>query len=142
MGGDVGGSRGRPPKGYKRSDERIREDICDQISDHPDLDASDVEVKVQNGEVVLTGTVRERRFKHQLETLAERISGVTDVRNEIRLYREQQQQGEAKTGGLSSSERSTTGTTGAAAGTSGSATSIGATSTSETKNNESRRNAS
>ncbi|WP_437934310.1 BON domain-containing protein [Sorangium sp. So ce341] len=146
MGGDVGGSRGRPPKGYKRSDERIREDICDQISDHPDLDASDVEVKVQNGEVVLTGTVRERRFKHQLETLAERISGVTDVRNEIRLYREQQQQGEAKAGGLSSSERSTTGAaagaTGAAAGTSGGATSIGATSTSETKNNESRRNAS
>ncbi|WP_437332143.1 BON domain-containing protein [Sorangium sp. So ce394] len=141
MGGDVGGSRGRPPKGYKRSDERIREDICDQISDHPDLDASDVEVKVQNGEVVLTGTVRERRFKHQLETLAERISGVTDVRNEIRLYREQQQ-GEAKTGGLSSSERSTAGATGAAAGTSGGATSIGATSTSETKNNESRRNAS
>ncbi|KYG04519.1 hypothetical protein BE21_03955 [Sorangium cellulosum] len=147
MGGDVGGSRGRPPKGYKRSDERIREDICDHISDHPDLDASDVEVKVQNGEVVLTGTVRERRFKHQLETLAERISGVTDVRNEIRLYREQQQQGEAKAGGLSSSERSTSerstaGATGAAAGTSGGATSIGATSTSETKNNESRRNAS
>ncbi|XXX72949.1 BON domain-containing protein [Sorangium sp. So ce134] len=142
MGGDVGGSRGRAPKGYKRSDERIREDICDQISDHPDLDASDVEVKVQNGEVVLTGTVRERRFKHQLETLAERISGVTDVRNEIRLYREQQQQGEAKAGaGLSSTERSTAGTSGAA-GTSGSAASIGATSTSETKNNESRRNAS
>ncbi|WP_437605511.1 BON domain-containing protein [Sorangium sp. So ce834] len=142
MGGDVGGSRGRPPKGYKRSDERIREDICDHISDHPDLDASDVEVKVQNGEVVLTGTVRERRFKHQLEMLAERISGVTDVRNEIRLYREQQQ-GEAKTSsGLSSSERSTAGSTGAAAGTSGGAASIGATSTSETKNNESRRNAS
>ncbi|XYI04127.1 BON domain-containing protein [Sorangium sp. So ce1128] len=104
------------------------------MSEHPDLDASDVEVKVQNGEVVLSGTVRERRFKHQLESLAERISGVTDVRNEIRMYREQQQQGEAKTGaGLSSGERSTA---------SGSTTSVGATSSSETKNNESRRNAS
>ncbi|WP_438021560.1 BON domain-containing protein [Sorangium sp. So ce315] len=113
------------------------------MSDHPDLDASDVEVKVQSGEVILTGTVRERRFKHELEALAERVSGVTDVRNEIRLYREpQQQQGEAKaSAGLSSSERSAA-STGAAAGTSGGLTSSGATSPSETKNNESRRNAS
>ncbi|KYF93494.1 hypothetical protein BE17_33470 [Sorangium cellulosum] len=104
-------------------------------------------MKVQNGEVILSGTVRERRFKHQLESLAERISGVNDVRNEIRMYREQQQ-GEAKTSsGLSSGERSTaSGTTGglsgSTAGASGSATSVGATSSSETKNNESRRNAS
>ncbi|MGK3987285.1 BON domain-containing protein [Sorangium sp. So ce136] len=127
----------------------MREDICDQISEHPDLDASDVEVRVQNGEVILSGTVRERRFKHQLESLAERISGVTDVRNDIRMYREQQQQGEAKTGtGLSSGERSTAsgstgGLSGSTAGASGTATSVGATSSSETKNNESsRRNAS
>ncbi|WP_267898812.1 BON domain-containing protein [Sorangium cellulosum] len=127
----------------------MREDICDQISDHPDLDASEVEVKVQNGEVILSGTVRERRFKHQLEVLAERISGVTDVRNEIRLQREQQQQqhGETKTSaGQSSSERSTsagstTSTSGSSAGAAGSASSLGATS-SETKNNETRRNAS
>ncbi|WP_437761000.1 BON domain-containing protein [Sorangium sp. So ce1389] len=118
------------------------------MSEHPELDASDVEVKVQNGEVVLSGTVRERRFKHQLESLAERISGVTDVRNEIRMYREQQQQGETKTGsGLSSGERSTAsgstgGLSGSTAGASGTATSVGATSSSETKNNESRRNAS
>ncbi|WP_437738866.1 BON domain-containing protein [Sorangium sp. So ce1335] len=113
------------------------------MSDHPDLDASDVEVKVQSGEVVLSGTVRERRFKHQLEALAERVSGVTEVRNEIRLYREQQQQSETKTStGLSSGERSTTASSGAAAGTSGALTSSGATSSSETKNNESRRNAS
>ncbi|KYF72781.1 hypothetical protein BE15_02725 [Sorangium cellulosum] len=100
-------------------------------------------MKVQNGEVVLSGTVRDRRFKHQLEALAERISGVTDVRNEIRLYREQQQQGETKTSaGLSSSERSTAGTSGSTAGTSGAITSAGAASSTETKNNESRRNAS
>ncbi|WP_437719596.1 BON domain-containing protein [Sorangium sp. So ce448] len=116
----------------------MREDICDQISDQPDLDASDVEVKVQSGEVILSGTVRERRFKHQLEALAERISGVVDVRNEIRLHREQQ--GEARTStGSSSSERAAASTSGV---TAGSATSIGATSPPETKNNESRRNAS
>ncbi|WP_437595027.1 BON domain-containing protein [Sorangium sp. So ce1000] len=117
----------------------MREDLCDQISDQPDLDASDVEVKVQNGEVILSGTVRERGFKHQIEALAERIPGVADVRNEIRLYREQQQSEARTSAGLSSSERAATSTTGAAAG---SATSIGATSPPETKNNESRRNAS
>ncbi|WP_437283667.1 BON domain-containing protein [Sorangium sp. So ce375] len=117
----------------------MREDICDQISDQPDLDAGDVEVKVQNGEVILSGTVRERRFKHQLEALAERVSGVTDVRNEIRLYREQQPSEARTSTGQLSSERGAAGTTGATAGTS---TSVGATSPPETKNNESRRNAS
>jgi hypothetical protein len=85
-------SRGRPPKGYTRSDERIREDLCDRISEHGDIDASEVEVKVQNGEVILTGTVEERRFKHMLERIAESIAGVTDVRNEIRMQRQGKQQ--------------------------------------------------
>ncbi|WP_165373343.1 BON domain-containing protein [Sorangium cellulosum] len=91
----LSGARGRPPEGYRRPDERIREDLREQISECPDLDASDVEVKVQDGEVTLSGTVRERRFKHQIEALAERVSGVTDVRNEIRLQRGQQPGGPA-----------------------------------------------
>ncbi|WP_197041552.1 CBS domain-containing protein [Chondromyces apiculatus] len=77
----------RGPKGYKRSDDRIREELCDKLSDHPVVDSSDVEVKVQGGEVTLTGTVTERRHKHLIEQLAEAISGVTDVRNEVRVKR-------------------------------------------------------
>lgn len=83
---------GRSPKEeYNRSDERIRaderirEDLCARISECTELDASDVEVKVQDGEVILSGTVPERRFKHRIEEIAGRISGVIDVRNEIRL---------------------------------------------------------
>ncbi|WP_437684123.1 BON domain-containing protein [Sorangium sp. So ce131] len=114
------------------------------MSDHPDLDASEVEVKVQNGEVILSGTVRERRFKHQLEVLAERISGVNEVRNEIRLQREQQQNETKTSAGQSTSERTTSAgsaTSGSSTSASGSTGSLGATS-SEPKNNESRRNAS
>ena len=54
----VGGSyRGIGPRGYRRSPERIYEDICDRLTDNPFIDASDVEVRVGGPEVTLTGSV-------------------------------------------------------------------------------------
>jgi len=55
-------SRIRPrfPKGYQRSDEKLREDICERLMQEPRIDASDVSIDVQGGAVSLTGTVRER----------------------------------------------------------------------------------
>ncbi len=50
--------RGRGPKGYLRSDSRINEDVHDRLTDHPRLDASDISVSVENGEVTLSGFVR------------------------------------------------------------------------------------
>jgi len=81
--------RGRGPKGYKRSDDRIREDVCDLLTDHDEVDASNIEVKVQNGEVTLVGTVTERRAKHMAEHLAESIPGVVDIHNQLRVKREE-----------------------------------------------------
>jgi hypothetical protein len=78
---------GKGPKGYKRSDERIREDVCDHLSDGW-IDASDIEVSVKDGEVTLTGTVTERRMKHIAEDMVERVSGVQDVHNQIRVKKE------------------------------------------------------
>ena len=80
---------GRGPKGYQRSDERITEDINEALTQHPELDASEIEVKVQNGQVTLNGMVSERHYKRIAEDGAERCSGVHDVRNEIRVQREQ-----------------------------------------------------
>ena len=37
---------GQPPKGYTRSDERIREDVCERLT-HEDVDAGNVEVSVR-----------------------------------------------------------------------------------------------
>src|SRR6187200_3062823 len=54
-GGRGGGYAGRGPKGYRRSDERIREEISDQFMEDDQLDASDIEVNVQDGVVMLTG---------------------------------------------------------------------------------------
>jgi len=79
---------GRGPKGYKRSDDRIREEICDRMTDDPALDASDIEVEVTEGEVTLSGMVSSRDMKRRAEDIAERIGGVRDVTNQLRVTRE------------------------------------------------------
>ncbi len=76
---------GRGPKGYRRADDRICEDVCEALTQHGDIDASEVEVRVEQGEVILSGMVEDRRQKRLAEDLAERCSGVQDVRNELRV---------------------------------------------------------
>jgi hypothetical protein len=78
---------GKAPKGYRRSDERIREELCETIMRRPDVDASEVDVLVKDGEVTLTGTVHERRMKRRIEDIAEDILGVADVHNQIKVER-------------------------------------------------------
>ncbi|HYP86978.1 MAG TPA: BON domain-containing protein [Polyangiaceae bacterium] len=80
-----GGFAGRGPKGYSRTDDRIREDVCDRLSADDDVDASDIEVRVQNGEVTLEGSVQTRSMKHQAENIADEVAGVTDVHNSLRV---------------------------------------------------------
>ena len=80
-----GPHRGKGPKGYKRSDERIREDVCDRLCDHPMIDASNIDIKVEGSEVILTGTVESREDKRRAEDLAESISGVSNVQNQLRV---------------------------------------------------------
>jgi osmotically-inducible protein OsmY len=76
---------GKGPKNWQRSDERIREDVNEALARHPEIDASDIEVKVQNCEITLTGTVADRRAKREAEDVAERVFGVKDVQNQIRV---------------------------------------------------------
>ena len=76
---------GRGPRGYQRSDERIREDICERMSECGELDASELEVRVSNAEVTLLGTVRDRQHKRLAEDLTDQVSGVREVHNQIRV---------------------------------------------------------
>lgn len=76
---------GRGPKGYRRSDERLREDVCEALSHHRDIDASEVEVNVSEGVLTLTGTVEHRQMKRAIEDIVDHISGITDVKNEIKV---------------------------------------------------------
>lgn len=79
--------RGKGPKNFKRSDDRIKEVISDKLTDDWEIDASDIEVSVLNGEVTLTGFVNERAQKRKAEDLAESVSGVTQVENRLKLNR-------------------------------------------------------
>jgi hypothetical protein len=85
-GQDQGASmhRGKGPKGYTRSDDRIREDVCELLED-ADLDASEIEVKVESGVVTLSGTVSDRSAKRRAEDIAGSARGVKDTTNQLRL---------------------------------------------------------
>jgi hypothetical protein len=73
----------RGPKDWKRPDARIHDDVCSALSRHGELDASDVEVTVEDAEVTLTGTVPERRMKRYAEDVALACAGVRDVHNRL-----------------------------------------------------------
>jgi hypothetical protein len=81
----AGPHAGRGPRGYQRSDERIREDVCDRLCEHGYVDASAIEVTVLNGEVTLSGVVPERHEKRMAEDAAEQVSGVREVHNQLRV---------------------------------------------------------
>ena len=81
------GHYGRGPRGYVRSDERIREDINDRLTEDWLVDASDITVAVAQREVVLSGTVNSRHEKRRAEDIAESVSGVEQVQNNIRIRR-------------------------------------------------------
>lgn len=76
--------RGRGPKNYARSDERICDDINDRLTEDVWIDASEIEVTVTSGEVVLSGTVEDRPSKRRAEDCAEDVSGVKHVQNNLR----------------------------------------------------------
>jgi len=106
--------RGRGPKGYRRSDERILEDVNDRLTDDPHIDASEIDVSVSNREVTLNGTVNSRFEKRHAEDLAESVSGVSHVQNNLRI----QQYADAGMGGSMLSGAGAAGGGGAAGNTS------------------------
>lgn len=82
----TGPHRGKGPKGYQRSDERLKEMISERLRDDPEIDASEITVTVQGGLVTLDGTVDSRRTKNLAEDVAEQF-GVADVHNNLRVQR-------------------------------------------------------
>jgi hypothetical protein len=80
-----GSFSGRGPRGYRRGDDRIREDVCDRLSDHPGIDAGEVDVSIRDGEVTLQGSVPDRWMKRMAEDVAEDVQGVRQVHNHLRV---------------------------------------------------------
>ncbi len=77
--------RGKGPKNYTRSAERIKEDVNDKLSDNWMLDASEIEVDVKGNEVTLNGNVDSKQTKRRAEDIADSVSGVMHVQNNLRV---------------------------------------------------------
>ncbi|MDI1240640.1 MAG: BON domain-containing protein [bacterium] len=121
--------RGKGPKGYTRSDDRIREDVNERLTEHYAIDASDIEIEVNAGEITLTGTVDSRYEKRLAEDVVEAVSGVNHVENRLRVSQ-------------NGSYGSSMGSSGTSMGSSGASTSLTSSDTSDTSSsNESGRSA-
>lgn len=73
------------PRGYRRSDERIKEDVCERLTSHGGIDARGITLQVENGEVTLKGVANNRQAKHMAEEVVYSVAGVVEVYNELRL---------------------------------------------------------
>jgi hypothetical protein len=131
FGGQQQSHRGRGPKNYARSDERIVEDINDRLTHADDIDASDIDVRCESGKITLEGTVEHRWMKHRAEDIADSCAGVKDVENRITVKSSRDRgssselggqqstlQGQARNGGGKESKESTP-SSGGRSGTSG-----------------------
>ncbi len=84
----IGDYSGKGPKNYKRSDQRIYEDICELLNQATEVDARDIEVLVHRGEVTLKGTVPNHRMKLLAEKCIEDCPGIQETINQIRVQSE------------------------------------------------------
>lgn len=76
------------PKNYRRSDERIHDEAAEALAHDERLDASDIDLRVANGVVTLTGTVSDRWSKWRAEDRVSHLFGVHDVQNRLEVNRE------------------------------------------------------
>jgi len=119
--------RGRGPRGYSRSDERVREDVSDRLTDDAYIDASDIEVAVSGGEVTLTGMVPDRNTKRRAEDVAESVSGVSHVQNNLRVRTQSGVQGNSTWGSSTGAGASAMANAGTGSTAGGSSSSISGT---------------
>lgn len=108
---------GKGPKGYQRSDERLREDVSERLMQAGGIDSSEVMVTVVSGKVTLEGTVPDRYMKHSIEDLVDACPGVQDIDNRIRVDRSAGSHGSTGYTAVSSASSTTPGST-ASTGTS------------------------
>lgn len=76
------------PRNYRRADERVWEDINERLTAHPDIDASDIDVTVEDGVVTLNGTVNSRGARRLAEEIIDDIRGIKDIHNKLKTRTE------------------------------------------------------
>ena len=76
---------GKGPKNWIRTDKRILEDVCEALSRNPYVDASDIDVSVKDGIILLSGWVNDREEKREAERCVEGMFGVRDISNQLHM---------------------------------------------------------
>lgn len=87
------------PRGYTRTDERIRDQICERLTFTSGVDVGEVSVDVDKGKVTLSGTVHQRSQKYAIEDIADNTFGVTEVENNIRVEKREASSGDGTSAG-------------------------------------------
>jgi len=70
---------------YQRSNERIHDEAREGIVHHDHVDASDISVRVERGEVMLEGTVPSHREKQMAEQDVNSLPGIKNVHNRLQV---------------------------------------------------------
>ncbi|MGZ3775399.1 MAG: BON domain-containing protein [Pseudobdellovibrionaceae bacterium] len=73
------------PKNYRRSDELIYEEICEVLTLDPDIDASEIDVKVHKGIATLSGEVETKTLRAYAEESIGHVFGIKEIRNIIKV---------------------------------------------------------
>jgi len=68
-----------------KSDEEIKRDVEAELRWNPQIDDTDIAVKVNGGEVTLSGFTRTYYEKYQAEQVGRRVKGVAALANDIRV---------------------------------------------------------
>ena len=80
-----GPHRGKGPKNYIRSMERVREDASDRLTEDSLVDASRIEIWIKDNDLILSGTVETKFEKRRAEHLVESIRGAKHIQNNLRV---------------------------------------------------------
>ncbi|HYD89663.1 MAG TPA: BON domain-containing protein [Vitreimonas sp.] len=75
--------RGVGPRTRHDEDEELREQLSDRFADDPELDASEILVRVIDNEAILDGTVRSKRDAQRAYDIAHDIPGIVYVRDRL-----------------------------------------------------------
>jgi hypothetical protein len=76
---------GIAPKNYRRSDERIFDEVCDRLMIHGEIDPTNIDILVKNAEVTLSGVVPNKKMKRAIEEVVDHVAGVLEIKNELKI---------------------------------------------------------
>lgn len=76
---------GLGPKGFKLSDKRLLEKVCEVLLHSHEVDPTDMEVTVKDGVVYLEGSIFSKGMKIVAEDLVGSIPGVEDVFTRLKI---------------------------------------------------------